>query len=160
MGQTFKFPKERIEGGKHTEEGRLRGRLLPGRRRRLVSSSSVSPQPSQPICSSGHFFRVQMPNRSVLSKSPPRCVSALRRLPSLPGSQLLPKVGDFLLPRVLPPPKGALPRPLARSVVFLHFFTKLVHAEYFSIISFLNKSILHGSGDWPPSVLTRFALHP
>lgn len=120
--------------------------LLPMHHHKFVSYSSyLFPKPFQLISSSYHFFRVQMPNGSVLFKS-----WAGLSGPSSKGSFGL--LAYFLGRCGI---SFCLPWYLSCRVVFLSlwhvlwfsfiFFTRLLHVECFWTISFLNELILQGS---------------
>ena len=123
--------------------------LLPMHHHKLASCSSyLFPKPFQLICSSYHFFRVSMLNRSVL-------FIPLTRL-SQPSSKVSFCFLAYTSFRRLRISFCLLWYSFQREV-FLSlwhvlwfsfiFFTRLLHVEYFSI-SFLNKLTLQGSREF------------
>ena len=118
--------------------------LLPMHHHKLVSYSSyLFPKPFQLICSSYHFFRVQMPNRRVLFISLTRLSQPSSKVSfCFLGLHLLWRVEDFLLPPVLRAVFLSLWHVLWFSFIFS---TRFLHVEYFSI-SFLNKLTLENKG--------------
>ena len=121
--------------------------LLPMHHHKLVSYSSyLFPKPFQLICSSYHFFRVQMPNRRVL-------LISLTRL-NQPSSKVSFCFLAYTFFRRLRISFCLLWYSFQRAV-FLSlwhvlwfsfiFSTRLLHVEYFSI-SFLNKLTLENKG--------------